>query len=171
MPHAPEHPQDREFLDLAIENSRRSLLLGSTAKPFGAVVVVGGEVVGEGVNSVVAMNDPTAHAEVMALRDAGRRLGRISMGDAVLYASSEPCPMCLVACYWAGIPRVVYGATTRDAAANGHEDLRFYRDIALPSAERRMLDEVAVEGASRSAAVEVLAAWAAAQPGPVEPKL
>ena len=170
MPYAPEQDQDRKFLDLAIENSRRSLAPGSTAKPFGAVVVVGGEVVGDGVNSVVAANDPTAHAEVMALREAGRRLGRYSMGDAVLYSSSEPCPMCLVACYWAGIPRVVYGATSRDAAANGHEDLRFYRELALPNAERRMLDEVAVEGTPRSEAVDILARWAAARPGPVEPK-
>ncbi|WP_447037695.1 nucleoside deaminase [Streptomyces sp. DSM 118878] len=171
MSYAPENDQDREFLGLAIANSRRSLRPGSTAKPFGAVVVVGGEVVGDGVNSVVAANDPTAHAEVMALREAGRRLGRYSLGDAVLYSSSEPCPMCLVACYWAGVPRVVYGATSRDAAVHGHEDLRFYRDVALPNAARRMVDEVAVEGVPRSAAVEVLATWAAAQPGPLEPKL
>ncbi|MEU5582820.1 nucleoside deaminase [Streptomyces huasconensis] len=170
MPYTPQTPQDRTFLDHAIANSRRALGDGGK-KPFGAVLVVGGEVVGDGTNAVVELNDPTAHAEVMALRDAGRRLGRYSFPDGVLYASSEPCPMCLVACYWAGIPRVVYGATTHDAAVNGHEDLRFYRDVALPSAERRLVDEVAVGGASRSAAVDVLAAWAAAQPGPVEPKL
>ncbi|MFI2613350.1 nucleoside deaminase [Streptomyces sp. NPDC018584] len=170
MPYAPENDQDRTFLDHAIANSRRALEDGGK-KPFGAVLVVGGEVVGDGVNSVVEMSDPTAHAEVMALRDAGRRLGRFSFADGVLYASSEPCPMCLVACYWAGIPRVVYGATTRDAALNGHEDLQFYRDVALPNAERRLVDEVPVDGAPRSAAVDVLAAWAAAQPGPMEPKL
>ncbi|MFH8288755.1 nucleoside deaminase [Streptomyces sp. NPDC018059] len=170
MPYAPENDQDRTFLDHAIANSRRALD-DSGKKPFGAVLVVGGEVVGDGTNAVVELNDPTAHAEVMALRDAGRRLGRFSFADGVLYASSEPCPMCLVACYWAGIPRVVYGATTRDAALNGHEDLRFYRDVALPDAERRLVDEVPVDGAPRSAAVDVLAAWAAAQPGPMEPKL
>ncbi|CAM5379453.1 tRNA-specific adenosine deaminase [Streptomyces alboniger] len=171
MPYAPEHDQDRPFLDRAIANSRRSLRPGSSAKPFGAVVVVGGEVVGDGVNSVVEMNDPTAHAEVMALRDAGRRLGRYSMEDATLYASSEPCPMCLVACYWAGVTRLVYGATSRDTALNGHEDLQFYRQVALPNGRRQLLDEVPVDGAPRSAAVDVLAEWAAARPGPVEPKL
>ncbi|WP_051820291.1 nucleoside deaminase [Streptomyces sp. NRRL S-920] len=170
MPYAPENAQDRKFLDLAIAHSRRSLTDGSTKKPFGAVVVVDGDVVGEGANSVVEACDPTAHAEVVALRDAGRRLGTYLMENGTLYSSSEPCPMCLVACYWAGIPRLVYGATSHDAAVNGHEDLRFYRELALPNAERRMLDEVAVDGAPRSAAVDVLAAWAAAQPGPVEPK-
>ncbi|MFF8640282.1 nucleoside deaminase [Streptomyces sp. NPDC015345] len=170
MPYTPETDQDRKFLDHAIANSRRALEDGGK-KPFGAVLVVDGDVVGDGTNSVVELNDPTAHAEVMALRDAGRRLGRYSFGDGVLYASSEPCPMCLVACYWAGIPRVVYGATTRDAALNGHEDLQFYRDVALPNAERRLVDEVPVDGAPRSAAVDVLAAWAAARPGPMEPKL
>jgi tRNA(Arg) A34 adenosine deaminase TadA len=170
LPYAPQTPHDRKFLDHAIANSRRALEDGGK-KPFGAVLVVDGDVVGDGTNSVVELNDPTAHAEVMALRDAGRRLGRYSFGDGVLYASSEPCPMCLVACYWAGIPRVVYGATTRDAALNGHEDLQFYRDVALPNAERRLVDEVPVDGAPRSAAVDVLAAWAAARPGPMEPKL
>ncbi|WP_369217484.1 nucleoside deaminase [Streptomyces flavofungini] len=167
-----EQDQDRPFLDRAIENSRRSLRADSTAKPFGAVVVVGGDVVADGVNSVVELSDPTAHAEVMALREAGRRLGRYAMEDATLYSSSEPCPMCLVACYWARIPRVVYGATTRDAAAHGHEDLRFYREVALPGAALRSLDQVPVQGAPHSAAVDVLAAWAAARPaGSVEPKL
>ncbi|MEV0252781.1 nucleoside deaminase [Streptomyces sp. NPDC050732] len=171
MPYAPENDQDRKFLDLAIANSRRSLEDGSTKKPFGAVVVRGGEVVGSGSNSVVEACDPTAHAEVVALRDAGRRLGTYLLDDCTLYSSSEPCPMCLVACYWAGIPRLVYGAGSRDAAVHGHEDLRFYRELALPNAERRMLDEVPVGGAARDAAVDVLAAWAEAQPGPVEPKL
>ncbi|MGW0536671.1 nucleoside deaminase [Streptomyces sp. NPDC003032] len=171
MPYAPENDQDRKFLELAIANSRRALEDGSTKKPFGAVVVMGGEVVGTGSNSVVEACDPTAHAEVIALRDAGRRLGTYLMEDCTLYSSSEPCPMCLVACYWAGIPRLVYGGTSRDAAVNGHEDLRFYRELALPNAERRMLDEVPVDGAPRSAAVDVLAAWAAAQPYPVEPQL
>ncbi|WP_206302723.1 nucleoside deaminase [Streptomyces sp. WAC 01529] len=170
MPYAPEDEQDRRYLEMAVANSRRALE-DPGKKPFGAVLVVGGEVVGDGTNAVVELNDPTAHAEVMALRDAGRRLGRYSFGNAVLYASSEPCPMCLVACYWAGVPRVVYGATSRDAAVNGHEDLQFYRDVALPNAERRLVDEVPVDGAPRSAAVDVLAAWAAAQPQPVEPKL
>ncbi|MGW5861927.1 nucleoside deaminase [Streptomyces sp. NPDC055239] len=170
MPYAPETEQDRKFLEQAIAISRHSLQdEGKT--PFGAVVVVDGEVVGTGTSSVVELQDPTAHAEVMALRDAGKRLGRHLMEDAVMYASSEPCPMCLTACYWARIPRLVYAATSHDVAANGFEDLRFYRELALPNAERRLLAEVAVQGDLRSTAAGSLAEWSAALPFPVEPKL
>ncbi|MET7362541.1 nucleoside deaminase [Streptomyces sp. NPDC005562] len=171
MPYAPEHDYDRQFLDQAVAASRRSLDDGSVKKPFGALVVLGGEVVGFGVNSVVEACDPTAHAEVMALRDAGRRLGGYLMEGATLYSSCEPCPMCLTACYWAGISRLVYAADRYDAARHGHPDLQFYRELALPNAERRLVDEVAVEGTARSDAVGVLAAWADRQPGPTEPKL
>ncbi|MEV7197705.1 nucleoside deaminase [Streptomyces sp. NPDC093510] len=170
MPYAPEQDHDRKFLEMAISNSRCSLEDGRK-KPFGAVVVAGGEVVGAGSNSVVESCDPTAHAEVIALRDAGRRLGTYLMEGATLYSSCEPCPMCLTACYWAGISRLVYAADRHDAALNGHPDLQFYRELALPNGERRLLDEVAVEGEPRSDAIGVLAAWAAAQPEPLEPKL
>ncbi|WAL95720.1 nucleoside deaminase [Streptomyces sp. Je 1-369] len=170
LPYAPEQDHDRAFLDQAIAQSRRSLDPG-TKKPFGAVVVVGGEVVGVGSNCVVEDCDPTAHAEVVALRDAGRRLGTFLVEGGTLYSSCEPCPMCLTACYWAGISRLVYAADRHDAARNGHPDLQFYRELALPNGERRLLDEVPVEGDVRAAAVGVLAEWAAEQPGPVEPKL
>ncbi|QES31481.1 nucleoside deaminase [Streptomyces venezuelae] len=158
-------------MEQAIAQSRRSLGPDTTKKPFGAVVVMDGEVVGVGSNCVVEDCDPTAHGEVMALRDAGRRLGTYLLEGATLYSSCEPCPMCLTACYWAGISRLVYAADRHDAARNGHPDLQFYRELALPNGERRMLDEVPVEGEVRSAAVGVLAAWADAQPEPVEPKL
>ncbi|MFH8606608.1 nucleoside deaminase [Streptomyces sp. NPDC018029] len=171
MPYAPEQDQDRKFLDMAVANSRRSLEEGSSKKPFGAVVVMGGDVVGVGSNSVVESCDATAHAEVNALRDAGQRLGTYLLEGATLYSSCEPCPMCLTACYWAGISRLVYAADRHDAARNGHPDLQFYRELALPNRERRLLDEVPVEGEVRSDAVGVLAAWAAEQPEPVEPKL
>ncbi|MFD4631337.1 nucleoside deaminase [Streptomyces sp. NPDC058284] len=170
MPYAPEHDQDRTFLAQAIALSRHALDPGSK-KPFGAVVVMDGEVVGSGSNSVVESCDPTAHAEVMALRDAGRRLGNFLIEGGTLYSSCEPCPMCLTACYWAGISRLVYAADRHDAARNGHPDLQFYLELALPNGERQLLDEVAVEGEVRAAAVGVLAEWAAEQPGPVEPKL
>ncbi|MEU6992481.1 nucleoside deaminase [Streptomyces sp. NPDC046465] len=170
MPYAPEEDQDHKFLYQAIALSRQALAPG-TKKPFGAVVVMGGDVVGAGSNSVVESCDPTAHAEVMALRDAGRRLGTYLFEGGTLYSSCEPCPMCLTACYWAGISRLVYAATSQDAAAQGHEDLQFYRELALPNGERRLLDEVAVGGEARGAAVGVLEEWADAQPGPVEPKL
>ncbi|WP_327297403.1 nucleoside deaminase [Streptomyces sp. NBC_01197] len=170
MPFSQEEPQDRAFLEQAIALSRRALDDGGKG-PFGAVVVVDGEVVGAGANSVVERNDPTAHAEVMALRSAGETLGRHLMEDAVLYASSEPCPMCLVACYWAGIPRVVYAANSRDAAVNGFEDLQFYRELTLPNAERTLLDEVPVGGDLHADAAGTLAQWAAQLPETVVPKL
>ncbi|MBQ0891928.1 nucleoside deaminase [Micromonospora sp. U56] len=132
-------------------------------------VVVGGKIVGEGTSSVVELRDPTAHAEVMALRHAGAKLGRHLFEDGVMYASSEPCPMCLVACYWARIPRLIFGASSHDVATYGFEDLQFYREIAQPI-DRRSLREELAEGALRAQAVEVLRAWADKLPVPVEPK-
>ncbi|WP_447037694.1 nucleoside deaminase [Streptomyces sp. DSM 118878] len=169
MPYAPENEQDRKFLEQAIAISRHALEdEGKT--PFGAVIVVGGQVVGTGTSSVVELHDPTAHAEVMALRDAGHNLGRHLMEDGVMYSSSEPCPMCLTACYWARVPRLVYAANSHDVAVNGFEDLQFYRELALPNAERHLMAEVAVEGDLRSTAAGALGEWSAALPFPVEPK-
>ena len=159
---------DQEFLNRAIELSRRALEdEGKT--PFGAVVVIGGEFVAEGTSSVVELRDPTAHAEVMALRNAGSKLGRHLMPDAIMYCSSEPCPMCLVACYWAQIPRVVFGATSYDVATFGFEDLQFYRELSRPAEHRSLREEVA-EGPLHQRAAEVLRQWAGQLPMPVEPK-
>lgn len=160
--------EDRRFLDQAIEVSRRALEEeGKT--PFGAIVVIGGRIVGEGTSSVVERRDPTAHAEVMALRDAGTTIGQHLMPDAVMYASSEPCPMCLVACYWARIPRLVYGATTHDVATYGFEDLQLYRELTRAT-DRRSLDERAAGADQRQRATAVLAAWTEQLPAPVTPK-
>lgn len=159
---------DRTFLQQAIEISRHALEdEGKT--PFGAIVVVGNNVVGQGTSSVVSLHDPTAHAEVMALRDAGARLGRHLMPDGVMYTSSEPCPMCLVACYWARIPRLVFGATMHDVATYGFEDLQLYRELTLPLADR-FLAEHAANGTLREDATRVLRDWAARLPEPVQPK-
>ncbi|WUV74016.1 nucleoside deaminase [Streptomyces sp. NBC_01477] len=160
---------DQEFLMRAIELSRRSLEdEGKT--PFGAIVVVRGEIVSEGTSSVVELSDPTAHAEVMALRGAGRKLGRHLLEDGVMYASSEPCPMCLVACYWARLPRIVFGATSHDVAVNGFEDLQLYRELTYPAESRSLREDVA-GGSIREQAVEVLQSWSEALPVPVVPKL
>jgi tRNA(Arg) A34 adenosine deaminase TadA len=159
---------DREFLQRAIEISRHALEdEGKT--PFGAVVVVDGEIVGEGTSSVVELLDPTAHAEVMALRHAGIKLQRHLFEDGVMYASSEPCPMCLAACYWARIPRLVFAATSHDVAANGFEDLQMYREFARPR-EERALQEETPDPQLREQAASVLQAWADQLPFPVEPK-
>ncbi|MGI5236989.1 nucleoside deaminase [Dactylosporangium sp. CA-139066] len=159
---------DRMFLERAIDISRHALEdEGKT--PFGAVVVVAGQIVGEGTSSVVALHDPTAHAEVMALRDAGTKLQRHLMPDGVMYASSEPCPMCLVACYWARIPRLIFGASSFDVATYGFEDLQLYRELTLP-VEQRFLIEQAADEDLRSRASQALRDWAEKLPVPVEPK-
>lgn len=170
MSYFPESQDDQAFLTQAIELSRHALEdEGKT--PFGALLVIDGEVVATGTSSVVERRDPTAHAEVMALRAAGTKLGRHLMEDAVMYSSSEPCPMCLVACYWARIPRLVYAATSHDVAVNGFEDLQFYRELGFPNAKRTLLKETAVDGETRRIAVAALGSWADKLSVPVEPKL
>ncbi|MGH3401322.1 MAG: nucleoside deaminase [Streptosporangiaceae bacterium] len=159
---------DRRYLQRAIEISRHALEDGGKT-PFGALVVVAGQVAGEGTSQVVERRDPTAHAEIMALRAAGEALGRHILEDGVMYASSEPCPMCLTACYWARIPRVVYGATSHDVATYGFEDLQFYREIGRRSDER-LIQEDAAGDELREAAAAGLRAWAERLPSPVEPK-
>jgi guanine deaminase len=159
---------DRELLERAIRLSRHALEdEGKT--PFGAILVVDGQVLGEGTSSVAELCDPTAHAEIMALRQAGAKLGQHLFENAVLYASSEPCPMCLAACYWARVPRVVFAATSQDVAASGFEDLQFYRELAAPTDQRAMREDPA-DAELREIAVSVLRAWTRQLPGPVEPK-
>jgi guanine deaminase len=104
--------------------------------PFGAVVAAGAHVVAEGANRVTADCDPTAHAEIVAIREAGRSLGRFSLHGLTLYASCEPCPMCLAACYWARLDRVVFAADRLDAQAAGFDDARLYEELAAPNARR-----------------------------------
>jgi tRNA(Arg) A34 adenosine deaminase TadA len=160
---------DDVFLAQAIELSQRALRdEGKT--PFGAILVIDGEVIAEGTSSVIELADPTAHAEVMALRNAGKKLGRHLFPDAVMYASSEPCPMCLTACYWARIPRLMFGANCHDVGMAGFEDLQLYRELA-GSASSRSLKEQAAGPALRAQALRILKAWSDALPHPVEPKL
>jgi tRNA(Arg) A34 adenosine deaminase TadA len=160
---------DRYFLDRAIEVSR--LALEDEGKtPFGAIVVIDGKEIAQGTSSVVELQDPTAHAEVMALRHAGAALGRHLMPDAVMYCGGEPCPMCLVACYWARIPRVVCGASSLEVAQNGFEDLQLYRELQRQPDTRSLRVEIATDDLAAKAA-GVLQAWAAKLPVPVEPKL
>ena len=153
---------DRRYLEMAVELSRGYLEDGRRW-PFGAIVVADGGIVGRGVNQVVELRDPTAHAEVLALRAAGQALGTHELGNATLYSSSEPCPMCLAACYWARLYRVVFAATTRDVAANGLSDLAIYEQLRLP-AESRSLSEISEGNELREQAVAALRDWAGRQP-------
>jgi guanine deaminase len=152
---------DRDYLQMAVELSR-GYHDDQRRWPFGAILVVGGQIVGTGVNRVVELHDPAAHAEVMALRAAGRALGRHEFADAVLYSSSEPCPMCLAACYWACVPRVVFAATSRDVAAVGLRDLAIYDELKLP-AELRSVCEEGDRDELRQVAAAVLQDWARRQ--------
>ncbi len=104
--------------------------------PFGAVVVKDGAILGRGWNQVTSTNDPTAHAEVMAVREACRTLGDFRLNEAVIYTSCEPCPMCLSAIYWARIERVFFAGTREDAAAVGFDDEMLFREVALPLDQR-----------------------------------
>ncbi|MBI4889296.1 MAG: nucleoside deaminase, partial [Acidobacteria bacterium] len=110
-----------EFLRRAISLAAENVELGRGG-PFGAVIVMDGEVVAEGANHVTAQNDPTAHAEVEAIREACRRLGRHDLRGGVIYASCEPCPMCLSAIYWARLDSLYYAASKDDASAAGFDD-------------------------------------------------
>ena len=106
--------------------------------PFGAVVVRRGKIVGRGWNRVTSTNDPTAHAEVVAIRDACRRLKTFQLDDCELYTSCEPCPMCLAAIYWARFRKVYYGNTRKDAAKIDFDDDFIYREVSRPVTQRKI---------------------------------
>jgi tRNA(Arg) A34 adenosine deaminase TadA len=137
------------FMRRAIELSRAKMRAGEGG-PFGAVVVHEGRIVGEGWNRVLATRDPTAHAEVVAIREACQRLGRFSLDGAEIYATAEPCPMCLGAILWARIDHLYYGNTRVEAAAIGFDDAAFYDEVARPPelrvlpSERLLADEARV---------------------------
>ncbi|HOV11357.1 MAG TPA: nucleoside deaminase [Bacteroidales bacterium] len=131
----PENTNHEKFIRLVIEMAGDNAL-SLTGGPFAAVVVRGGEVVGQGTNKVTSTNDPTAHAEVMAIRDACKNLGTFQLDDCDLYTSCEPCPMCLGAIYWARPARVFFAATQKEASAAGFDDSFIYQQIPLPYEQR-----------------------------------
>lgn len=124
----------REAIRLSIQKMRQG-----KGGPFGAIVVCGNKIVGRGWNEVTSSNDPTAHAEIVAIREACRRLKTFRLDDCDLYASCEPCPMCLSAIYWARIRTVFYGNTRKDAAKIDFDDDKIYHEIALPIRKRKLV--------------------------------
>lgn len=126
---------DPRFMQRAIELSREHMN-ANQGGPFGAVIVKDGAVIAEGWNRVTTSNDPTAHAEVVAIREACRRLGDFTLSGCEIYASCEPCPMCLAAIYWARIDSIYYANSRADAARIGFDDSHIYDEIALPIASR-----------------------------------
>ncbi|MDD6437283.1 MAG: nucleoside deaminase [Prevotella sp.] len=123
-----------ELMQRAIALSEESVRKGGG--PFGAVIARGGDIVAEASNSVTLDNDPTAHAEVNAIRKAARQLGTFNLQGCDIYCSCEPCPMCFGAIYWARLDRIFYANTRTDAARIGFDDDFIYREIALPVDER-----------------------------------
>ena len=123
----------RRAISLASQNVREGL-----GGPFGSVVVKDGEIIGEGTNRVTSSCDPTAHAEMLAIRAASAKLKNFDLSGCELYTSCEPCPMCLSAVYWARIERMFYGNTIVEADAIGFSDEFLYKEIALPVAKRKL---------------------------------
>lgn len=128
---------DEGYLREAIALSRAGMERGDGG-PFGCVIVKDGQVIGRGSNKVTSSNDPTAHAEVVAIREACQALGDFQLAGCTLYTSCEPCPMCLGAIYWARPDRIVFAASREDAAVAGFDDQLIYDEIPLPPEERRI---------------------------------
>jgi len=140
----------RRAIALGLENVR-----SGRGGPFAAVVVKEGRIVAEGTNLVTASNDPTAHAEVVVIREACRALGDFQLAGCDLYTTCEPCPMCLGAIYWARPARVFYACTAADAAAAGFDDAFIYEELKQTPGARRM----AMSQLLREESLEIFSAW------------
>ena len=140
----------REAIRLSIEK-----MLGNEGGPFGAVIVRHGEIIGRGWNQVTSTNDPTAHAEIVAIRDACSHLKSHSLEDCEIYCSCEPCPMCLSAIHWSRLGHIYFGATSNDATAAGFDDQHFYRELVKPADERC----IPIRQALRDEACQAFQAW------------
>lgn len=147
---------NQRFMMRAIELARQGMARGDGG-PFGAVVVRDGAIIGEGWNRVLASNDPTAHGEVVAIRDACARAGSFDLGGCEIHTTGEPCPMCLGAIHWARIAAIHYGFGIEDAAAIGFDDREFFRQFQLPR-ERRGIPSGQV---CREEALRLIADYAA----------
>ena len=140
----------REAIRLSLEKMRRG-----DGGPFGAIVVRKNKIIGRGWNRVTSANDPTAHAEISAIRDACKKLKTFRLDDCELYVSCEPCPMCLAAIYWTRLRKVYYANTRKDAAKIEFDDDLIYREVALPISRRK----IPMKQLLRAEALKVFAEW------------
>jgi guanine deaminase len=138
----------------AIQLSREKMTSGEGG-PFGAVIVKNGKIIAEGWNQVTSSKDPTAHAEVNAIRKACKQLDRFSLEGCEIYTSCEPCPMCLAAIYWARLDKIYYANTRQDAAKIKFDDEFLYQEIGKKIAERK----IPMEQMDRDQAIKVFEAW------------
>ncbi|MEW8625026.1 MAG: nucleoside deaminase [Candidatus Thiodiazotropha sp.] len=146
--------QDERFMEQALKQAQQGLALGHGG-PFGAVVVLQNQIIGEGWNQVVHLNDPTAHAEIQAIRKACQHRQNFHLAGAVLYTTCEPCPMCLSAAYWARIERLVYAANAEDAAVSGFDDNLIAVELCKPPEERLIPSRQIM----RDASLQLFKAW------------
>jgi guanine deaminase len=146
---------DNPFMARAIQLSTDNVHSGRGG-PFGAVVVKDGAIIAEGTNQVTSNNDPTAHAEVIAIREACRKLGVFDLEGCEMYTSCEPCPMCLGAIYWARLSRVYFANAAADASKIGFDDSLIYRELAQPYSQRK----IPMVQMMREAALAAFRAWA-----------
>jgi len=146
--------REKQFMQAAIDLARHGMNEG-VGGPFGCIIVKGDAIVGKGCNSVASSNDPTAHAEVVAIRDACKNLQTFQLADCEIYTSCEPCPMCMGAIYWARPKKVYYGATRHDAAVAGFDDSLIYNELIAPMHERI----IEIENLGREQAVSVFEEW------------
>jgi guanine deaminase len=145
---------DQQFMHMAIGLATGNVLSGAGG-PFGAVIVKDGKVLATGVNQVTASNDPTAHAEVSAIRAATAILGCFELQGCTIYSSCEPCPMCLGAIYWAHLDALYFGSTAEDAADAGFDDGHIYDELRKPIADR----DIPTMNLMRTEAAEPFKAW------------
>jgi guanine deaminase len=129
--------REEKFMMAAIKAGNEGMR-NNIGGPFGCVIVKGDEIVGTGCNRVISSNDPTAHAEVVAIRDACKNLGSFQLDDCEVFTSCEPCPMCMGALYWARPSRIYFANTKTDAASIGFDDSFIYEEIALPIHNRKL---------------------------------
>jgi guanine deaminase len=136
----PTNIDDKIFLQQTVELAMENVRLGNGG-PFAAIVVKQNRIIARGTNVVTSSNDPTAHAEIVAIRNACRTLNSFQLDDCTLYSSCEPCPMCLGAVYWSRVKRLVFAADKNQAAEAGFDDAFIYREIVLPYSQRSLITE------------------------------
>lgn len=146
--------REQQFMRTAIDLARQGMNSGQGG-PFGCIIVQGNEIIGQGCNAVTSTNDPTAHAEVVAIRNACNHLQLHQLTGCELYTSCEPCPMCMGAIYWARPDKVFFGGTRFDAAFAGFDDSFIYEELNVPMANRR----IPIVNIGREEAVKLFEEW------------
>jgi tRNA(Arg) A34 adenosine deaminase TadA len=154
-PYSKVMPSPESYMREALRTARQGME-SNQGGPFGAVVVSNGEIIGRGCNHVTSRKAPTAHAEVVAIREACHALGRFELSGCEIYSSCEPCPMCLGAIYWARMDRLIYAGTRQDAAQAGFDDAFLYREMVRPPMSRSLPESMLL----RPLALELFEAWA-----------